>query len=333
MLTYVPERIFARDERPAYRPYRVTVRRLERLSAHFLRVTFTSDQLEFFGTDARDQRVKIVFPLPGVGFGDFGADDPRVALDGSWYSRLRELPEHERNLFRTYTVRGVRPADRELDVDFVVHPAPVDTGSNQPIGPAASWIARVAVGDTVIIVGPDARSLDSAVGIDWHPGDAREVLLAGDETAAPAICAILEGLPPELRARAFIEVPDAGDALPLRRNAEVVTWLPRGQAAPGEVLEPAVRAWVAANRDVVAPALAAPAHAAAATADLLDIDVDVDLLWESPEDEHRGFYAWLAGEAGAIKSLRRFLVSETGIDRHAVAFMGYWRTGLAERQG
>jgi NADPH-dependent ferric siderophore reductase len=31
-----------------------------------------------------------------------------------------------------------------------------------------------------------------------------------------------------------------------------------------------------------------------------------------------------------IKSLRRFLVSDLGIDRKRVAFMGYWRLGKAE---
>lgn len=41
-------------------------------------------------------------------------------------------------------------------------------------------------------------------------------------------------------------------------------------------------------------------------------------------------YAWLAGEAGAIKTLRRHLVAERGVDRRAVAFMGYWRLGRAE---
>jgi NADPH-dependent ferric siderophore reductase len=44
------------------------------------------------------------------------------------------------------------------------------------------------------------------------------------------------------------------------------------------------------------------------------------------------FYAWLAGESSVIKTLRRFLVSETGIDRKRVAFMGYWRLGKSEAQ-
>ena len=38
-------------------------------------------------------------------------------------------------------------------------------------------------------------------------------------------------------------------------------------------------------------------------------------------------YAWLAGEAGVIRNLRRHLVTERGLDRRAVAFMGYWRLG------
>ena len=41
-------------------------------------------------------------------------------------------------------------------------------------------------------------------------------------------------------------------------------------------------------------------------------------------------YAWIAGEAGCVKELRRHLVRGVGIDRKQVAFMGYWRHGKAE---
>jgi len=37
-----------------------------------------------------------------------------------------------------------------------------------------------------------------------------------------------------------------------------------------------------------------------------------------------------AGEAAAVRTMRRHLVSERGIDRRSVAFMGYWRQGRAE---
>jgi NADPH-dependent ferric siderophore reductase len=179
-----------------------------------------------------------------------------------------------------------------------------------------------------VLVGPDARSDDSAGGIDWRPGDATELLLVGDETAAPAICSVLEAIPAGRTARAFIEIPDAADALPVRLPLGcTISWLARGDAPVGTLLEPAVRHWVGDNPAVYAGSLAASAQTVA------DVDIDRELLWDSPlTQDGTTFYAWLAGEAAVIKRLRRFLVSETGIDRTRIAFMGYWRLGKAEAQ-
>src|SRR5690554_6589961 len=311
-----------KDARPAYRPYVIAVSALERLSPHFVRVTFSGEALSDFGTDGLDQRIKLLFPLEaGPASGehcDVCAHDSSVIADGCWYSRWRELPDEVRAPFRTYTIRASRPELREIDVDMVLHPDG---------GPASRWLSRASVGDSLIIVGPDRFSIDSAVGIDWHPGDASEYLLIGDETATPAICSILESLPVGARARAFIEVPDAADMLPIDAHDGVtVTWLPRDGRAHGSLLDPAVRAWVAENPLVIERARAAVAQA------VNEVDVDSELLWESPERAEAGFYGWLAGESSVIKSLRRFLVSETGIDRKRIAFMGYWRLGLSERQ-
>ncbi|MEV5842786.1 siderophore-interacting protein [Streptomyces sp. NPDC051985] len=49
-----------------------------------------------------------------------------------------------------------------------------------------------------------------------------------------------------------------------------------------------------------------------------------------PSCEHP--YAWIAGESGRVKELRRHLVGERGIDRRRVTFVGYWRQGLTEEQ-
>lgn len=313
----------AKDSRPAYRPYVVTVSALRSLSPHFVRVTFTAESLADFGVDGLDQRIKLVFPLDdGSARGrlcDVGADDATVIAEGTWYARWRALPDAERSPFRTYTVRAVRPALHEVDIDMVLH-ADGD-------GPASRWLSRAAIGDELILVGPDAHSVDSAVGIDWHPGDASELLLIGDETAAPAICSILESLPQGVVARAFVEVPSSADALQLDLpQGATITWLARGDGAHGSALDPAVRGWVADNPNVIRPALAA------ATQPIAEIDVDRELLWDSPADAEPGFYGWLAGESSVIKSLRRFLVSETGIDRKRIAFMGYWRLGKSELQ-
>ncbi len=316
----------ARDARPAYRPFRATVARIAELSPGFRRVTFTGPDFDGFGTAGLDQRVKIVFPHADGRLGDCGWDDPDTIAQGTWYQRWRELPDSERNPFRTYTVRAVRPEEKELDVDFVVH----GHEGGAP-GPAALWLETAAAGDPLVIVGPDDASVDYRVGLDWHPGDAVDYLLAGDETAAPAICSILESLPAGTRAHAFIEVPHAADAVELDCRAEAsVTWLCRD--AGHTTLDAAVRAWVGEHRDTVAPALSAPEE-------LAEIDVDVEMLWDSPGEppadagagEHR-FYAWLAGESAVIKGLRRLLVSDVGVDRRRVAFMGYWRLGKAEAQ-
>lgn len=41
-------------------------------------------------------------------------------------------------------------------------------------------------------------------------------------------------------------------------------------------------------------------------------------------------YAWIAGESGAVRALRRHLVGERGFDRRTVRFTGYWRMGASE---
>lgn len=302
--------------RPAYRPYRAVVAEVGRLSALFTRVTFHCDDFEHFGTECLDQRIKLVFPLEDGTFSDLGVDDEEAHFAGDWYARWRALPEHRRNPFRTYTVRAIDPDACRLDIDFVVH------GDG---GPAARWLLAAQPGDELVVIGPDARSEHRGVGIDWRPGDARELLLAGDETAAPAIASILEALPAGRRASAFIEVRHPDDVIGIRTPAHAtVTWLHRGDAATGAALEPAVRRWLADNERIVSAA------AAPGTQRLDDVDVDRDILWETPEASDTGLYAWIAGESAAVKTLRRMLVREHGVDRSRVAFMGYWRRGRAE---
>jgi len=302
------------DSRPAYRPFRVRVSRLSRLSENFTRVTFTGDDLDTFGTLGLDQRINLVFPLPGIGFSDCGWDDPQPLPDGHWYARWRGLPNDERNPLRVYTVRAIRPLDRELDVDFVTH------GD----GPAMRWLSAAVPGDEIVVIGPDALSENSRVGSDWHPGDAHQLLLVGDGTAAPAIAAILESLPPERSAHAIIEIPDAADVLSLALPPRAtVRWVVAPVGEPGGALLPAVREWVAARPEVVRTTLAAETQTVADPA-------QDDLLWDVPEAPTGShLYAWMAGEAGAITRIRRYLVRDVGIDRGQIAFMGYWKRGRA----
>ncbi|MFB7844269.1 siderophore-interacting protein [Microbacterium sp. NPDC056052] len=297
-----------------YRTYRTTVARREQLSPNFLRMTLTGPDLVHFGTAGLDQRIKLVLPLPDGSFTDVGQFDESVGMM-EWYRRWRELPDETRNPIRTYTIRAVRPESREIDVDFVLH------GTE---GPASAWASAAGPGAPLVVIGPDARA-DETGGLEWNPGDAGSVLIAGDETAVPAICAIVESLPAHVTGSVYIEVPTEADALPLTAPEGVaVRWLARGSAAHGLRLSAAVHAW---GETRVAETIASAGDAPAT--ELADPDED-EVLWEVPESSVGSCYAWLAGEASTITALRRHLVRGLGIDRRSVAFMGYWRRGRAE---
>ena len=101
---------------PAYRGFAVHVDRARRLSPSFLRMTFTGPDLDEFGTDGLDQRVKLVLPAA------CGAQvDLNLFADDAWHRTWAAMPDDERYPLRTYTVRAVRPAQREVDVDVVLH--------------------------------------------------------------------------------------------------------------------------------------------------------------------------------------------------------------------
>ena len=290
-----------------FRMFDVRVNRLARLSPSFLRVTFEGEDLHLFADNGFDQRIKLILPVDGHGL-------KHLPSGPDWFPRWRDLPDEQRNPLRTYTARLVRPEVGEVDVDVVLH----DHGD----GPVARWAAAVWPGDVAVLLGPDARHTGPHGGLEFHPPAIRgAVLIAGDETAVPAICSILERLPAGYQGEALMEVPRADDFLPVETASGVkVTWLARDGAERGALLAPAVR--VAADR--LLPPLPTPDS-------FEDVDVDVEELWEVPEESPYGpLYAWLAGEAGVIRTLRRHLVAERGMDRRAVALMGYWRLGHAE---
>jgi NADPH-dependent ferric siderophore reductase len=293
-----------------------TVASVERVSPSFVRVTFSGADLADFGTPGRvlDQRIKLVFPAPG-------ASVPRLAPSDNWYSAWLALPDDERGAMRTYSIRELLVTDEgtRLVVDFVLHLAPGSTG------PASRWADAAAEGDELLVIGP-RRGRKEDGGIEYAPGDARAILLAGDETAAPAIARILEDVDRDTQGVAFIEVPEDADILPIATPPGVeVRWLPRSGSAHGTQLIPAVLNHLGAAAPTV----------------IADVDTD-DPLWETPTysglgeavetgENHADRYFWIAGESGVVTTLRRHLVKDLGVDRSQVAFMGYWRHGVAMR--
>ena len=295
---------------------------VERVSPSFVRVTFAGDGVDQVGTPGHtfDQRIKLVFPGPECALPDLSG------AGQDWYAAWLAVPEAERGSMRTYSIRDLRVdgGRTRLVIDFVLHLA---EGAS---GPASRWAADARVGDAVLLVAPRRGRLDGG-GIEFDVAGPGSVLLAGDETAAPAIARVLEDLDPATRGVAFIEVPDDADALPIDAPRGVrVVWLPRQGAAHGGRLIPAVLDHLGL--------VATPATSTGESD---------DLVWETPvysgsgepvdrESAGAGVETvpdatryWIAGESRVITTLRRHLVRDLRIPRTQVAFMGYWRIGVA----
>lgn len=287
-----------------YRLFEVALKERRVLSPSLHRLVFTGADVARMKTEGPDQRIKVFFPLPGQ-------DAPDVPSGEDWYARYRALADDQRPPMRTYTLRQLRAAQGQVDVDFVLH---------GETGPASRWATHARPGDRVVLLAPDAECAESSEGWEWKPpAGVGQVLLVADETALPAVAGILEELAAQvdpLRVLALLEVAGEGDAIALKAppTAELV-WLPRGQAAYGQALVEAVQARLAASSVVAGEALD-------------EIDVDAQILWEQSDAGVAGpFYAWVAGEAGAVMAIRRHLVRDCGLDRRALTFMGYWRQG------
>jgi NADPH-dependent ferric siderophore reductase len=228
------------------------------------RVVLGGDGLADFtvGT-CTDHYVKLLFPAEGVTYPE-PFDMQRIR---------EEVPRDQWPVVRTYTVRAWDPEHRELTLDFVLH------GDEGLAGP---WSLRVQPGQTVHFMGPGGAYAPDA-GADWH-------LLAGDESALPAIAAALEAMPEGVEAYAFVEVSGPEEEQKIDSDVEVV-WLHRGDRPVGRALLEAVRAL------------------------------------EFPEGR---VHAFVHGEASFVKELRRLLRVERRVAREDLSISGYWRLGHNE---
>ncbi|MFC8242439.1 siderophore-interacting protein [Streptomyces chartreusis] len=271
-----------------FRFFSLQVVRTRRLGPSLVRITFAGEDLRHFFSDGRDQSLSLFLPHPGQ-------SEPRVPVElgDGWWQGWRELPDDVRAVMRSYTLRALRRDPDEIDIDFVLHG--IGPGAATPAGPASRWAARTAAGDRVLLLGPavaDNRAIRFR-----PPQDTDLVVIWGDDTAVPAVSALLETLPSGTHARVWLEVHDTGDIQDLTTAADAeINWLVQKGARPeGSPMA-------------------------------LDVIRDAQL----PATERP--YVWIAGESGCVKALRRHFVQERGVDRRRVTFVGYWRQGLSEEQ-
>ncbi|MEU8733338.1 MULTISPECIES: siderophore-interacting protein [Streptomyces] len=258
--------------RPA-RLFSVHVARNTRLTPHMIRVTLRGESLTAFVGDGPDQRIKLLLPRhPSQSLDALHSLTPR---------QMRELPDAERPVMRTYTIRSHDPSAGEVEIDFALH---------TPVGPATRWAIDAVPGQPAAFFGSVA-AYDPPADTGWQ-------LVVGDDTALPAVAAILESPSAPATTHAYVSVTDASAVLPLTtRVGTTVTWLPRdGGSGSGD-------------DDHGASLVSAVRRASLPT---------------GPG------YVWLAAEQSVARDIRAHLVHERGMDRERVYFSGYWSRGRAE---
>ncbi|UUU41920.1 siderophore-interacting protein [Streptomyces sp. NBC_00162] len=198
-----------------FRFFALDVLRTRRLGHSFLRVTFGGESLADFRSGGFDQSLSLFLPPSGQEHTVLPSTD-----EDTWFAAWRGMPDEERPVMRSYTVREQRRTAEgvdEVDIDFVLH------GDSSP---ASHWAGRAVTGRRILAIGP-AVAENKSVRFR-RPAGADAVWMYADETALPAAAAILDRLPAGTRVRAWFEVPHEDDRLALSTLAEAdITWIVR----------------------------------------------------------------------------------------------------------
>jgi NADPH-dependent ferric siderophore reductase len=256
-----PESIESRIRREPPRFRTLSVGAVDRVSPRMVRVTLTGSELDGFTVDEPAASVRLLLPSRGT----------RTLVMPTWNGNEFLLADGTRPVIRTFTPYRFDAATAELELWVVVHGH----------GPASAWGAAAAPGETVAISGPGrGYTIDR---------DAPAFLLAGDETAIPAISQLLGALPAGTPVDVHIEVahPDARLTLPEHPRATVTWWDRPESDRPGDALVSAVQQ--------------------------ANIEPDARV--------------WAAGEAAAVQRIRKFLFDEIGMPRGQTTVRGYWKHG------
>ncbi|WP_162619583.1 siderophore-interacting protein [Salinicola peritrichatus] len=242
-----------------FREMRVT--QVEDLTPSMRRLTLAGEDLARFD-HAEEWHVRLHFPPEGIARPQW----PRPTAEGG----IQWPPEDQRAEIRYYTIRRLDVAKGEVEIDFLLHAAP---------GPGGDFARRARPGDVCGMAGPYGRGV----------AEASHYLLAGDETALPAISRLLETLPASARVEAWLEVESPLDelALPLPDHCHV-SWRHRCRGrAPSEQLATAIV--------------------------------------EAMPDERDDLFVWFAGEAEVSQRLRKRLKQEFGLRKGQHLVTGYWK--------
>ncbi len=246
------------DRLPDLREIRVIGAR--NISPHMRRVTVACDDAKHFAYGGLHFRLLI----PPKGRKPVW---PKLRADG----RIEWAKDDDALIVRIYTFRNIDLERGEIDIDFVLH-----EGENMP---GAEWAVNAQPGDIAGALGPGGGGVP----------DATSMILAGDETALPAISRIAAEAPAGTRLHIFLEVDGAAEELPLPSAGSVaITWMHRNGAPAGTMglVEAAIK-------------------------NALD-GADADT------------FVWAGCERSEAKRIRDYLKTERNHDRHKMSIGAYW---------
>lgn len=251
------DRIPTRREPPRFR--RVTVRAIEDLGPRMRRVVLGGGELEGLEITEPAASVRILLPPPG---------ESAIVMP-TWTGNQFELTNGDRAPIRTFTPRHMDSENLELTVDFVVH------GS----GAASDWVRGAHEGAELAVSGPGR-------GYEVDPSSAH--LLAGDETAIPAMSQLLEVLPQDVSVTVHVEIVDASGRVDIPpHGGATVRWHELAEdAQPGDALLQAIES-----------------------------------------TDHLPGAIWVAGEAAGVQRIRKYLFDVRGLSRSQATVRGYWKKG------
>ncbi|MGQ3676475.1 siderophore-interacting protein [Xanthobacter sp. TB0139] len=182
-----------------------------------------------------------------------------------------------RPVSRIYTVRHFDEARSCIDIDFVIH---------EDDSPAMRWLKTAVPGTRTWLVGPRPHFLP-------HYESGRKVAIFADETAIPAVHAILKHWQQPAQGVIHIETTDP--------------------AAFGELPDvPGVERHL----------LLRAAGEAAGTKPYLS-----DAAKALPDPQ--GWTIWAAGERDMARTIRKLFMEQHGMTREDVRVFGYWRAGVS----
>ncbi|KIO77457.1 side tail fiber protein [Pedobacter lusitanus] len=207
-----------KNERPAIVRGVLEVKNKVYLTPHYIRITFTGDDVPLFAETTPGVNNKIFIPPAGLNeihFPDFDYST------GEW----THPPEHLKPIIRTYTHRAYDHKKNEMTIDFVAH------GES---GPASAWAIHAQPGNRL---GVAMKAKESVIypKADWY-------LLIADATGIPVIAAILETLPSAATGVAYIEIPEKEDIQDLKTEADIqINWICNAHPGENSLLADAVR--------------------------------------------------------------------------------------------